>query len=335
MNTGISSLVSLRGENSPVLNTTAAADQATYQKNILDTMAGETFRAYKSRLTAFSNWCASVGRSAMPATPSTVAAYMSELEKQGKSAATIAQVVAAISKAHTIAGEVNPCRSDEVKTARRASCVRLGTAPHQKEAVTLKMLRAIVDDITGSSLADVRDKALLLLGFYGAFRRSELSALRVSDLREDRSADGRPVFVVTVRRSKTDQTGQGMEKAIFAATGRNKKFCPVRALREWIAAAGLSGDMPLFQSLIKGGKLSGRALSGHSVAAVIQSRAAAAGVEKELSGHSLRRGFVTSAVDAGASERSIMNQTGHKSPMTLRRYIERHSVMTDNAAAIL
>lgn len=328
------SLVTTSGSVPPVDLQTAEADRATYAKNIIDTMASETFRAYKSRLAAFSAWCSACGRSSLPATPATVAAYLGELELQGKTSATICQVVAAISKAHKLGGFENPCLSDEVKTARKAARKRLGTAPHQKAAATLDVLRAVVAGIMGGSLVDLRDKALLLLGFYGAFRRSELVALRVSDVREDRAANGRPVLVVTVRRSKTDQTGAGMEKAIFAAT-KQKNACPVRALREWIAAAGLSGDAPLFPSIRKGSKVSGVALSGHAVAHIVQTRAESAGVELELSGHSLRRGFVTSAVSAGATERAIMNQTGHKSPLTLRRYIERHNVMTDNAAALL
>ncbi len=125
-----------------------------------------------------------------------------------------------------------------------------------------------------------------------------------------------------------------MTKAIFAAPKEFKNVCPVRALRDWISAAGLAGDDPLFPSIKKGGKLSGVALSGHSVAAIVQTRAAAAGVELDLSGHSLRRGFVTSAVEAGATERAIMNQTGHKSVLTVRRYIERHDAIADNAASL-
>ena len=109
------------------------------------------------------------------------------------------------------------------------------------------------------------------------------------------------------------------------------------ALRAWIAASGLSGEDPLFPRIRKGGQLDARPVSmgGDSVALIVKRRAAAAGVELDLSGHSLRRGFVTSAISAGASERAIMNQTGHRSPMMVRRYIERASVVTDNAAALL
>lgn len=315
-------------------NTPSKEDKARFLRNVADTMAAESLRAYNSRWSAFVAWADRVGRVACPASPATVAAYLEELESQGKSAATIAQVVAAISKAHKVRGIASPCSSEEVKTARKAAARRLGTAPRQKAAATSEVVKAIVSAIDGTMI-DLRDRALILTGFAGAFRRSELAALRLSDLREEKSADGRPVIVVTVRRSKTDQTGAGMEKAIFAAPGRSKKFCPVAALRAWIAAAGLEGDAPLFPRIMKGGRIGADCMTGEAVALVIKKRAAAASVELDLSGHSLRRGFVTSAVAAGASERAIMNQTGHKSVVTVRRYIERNNVLTDNAAAAI
>lgn len=327
-------ILSNGGEVASVQNM-GSEDRARYAQNILDTMASETQRAYRSRLAAFAAWCQNNQRDALPASPATVAAYLAHLESTGHKSATISQVVAAIAKAHRVAGHENPCAADEVKTARRAANRRIGVAPHQKAAATLPVLHALVAGIDGTTLKDKRDKALLLVGFAGAFRRSELAGLRVSDLREDRAADGRPVLVVTIRKSKTDQAGHGMEKAIFAAAGKDKAFCPVKALRDWISAAGLTGDDPLFQSIRKGGTLSGVALSGHHVAKIIQDRGRAAGVELELSGHSLRRGFVTTAVEKGASERSIMVQTGHRSVMMVRRYIERHNVIADNAAAII
>ena len=312
-------------------------DKARFLRNVADTMASESLRAYNSRWAAFVSWADQAGRVSFPASPSTVAAYLEALEADGKSAATIAQVIAAISKAHKVRGAASPCSSEEVKTARKAAARRLGTAPHQKAAATAEVIRALVASIDGTSLLDLRDRALILMGFAGAFRRSELAALRVSDLREEKSADGRPVIVVTVRKSKTDQEGAGMEKAIFAAPGKSKKFCPVAAVRAWIAAAGLEGNAALVPRIRKGGQIDAAPvpMGGDSVALIIKKRAAFAGVELDLSGHSLRRGFVTSAVASGASERAIMNQTGHKSVVTVRRYIERHNVITDNAAAAI
>lgn len=320
----------------PIAGAMSREDSERYARNVFDAMAGETMRAYKSRFSAFSAWCADTGRASFPASPATVAAYLEHLESTGHSAATIAQVIASISKAHAIAGAENPCLSEVVKAARKASRRRLGVAPHQKAAATVEVVRAIVGGIEGKDLAALRDKALLLVGFAGAFRRSELAALRVSDLSEEKTPEGRPVVVVTVRKSKTDQESAGMNKAIFAARVRDKKYCPVLALRAWISAAGLSGEDPLFPRIRKGGQIDKAApMGGDSVALIVKRRAAAAGVELDLSGHSLRRGFVTSAINAGASERSIMNQTGHRSTTMVRRYIERASVVSDNAAALL
>lgn len=312
-------------------------DHARFLRNIADTMAKESLRAYNTQWGAFCAWADRVGRESFPASPSTVAAYLDELEANGKRVATIAQAVAAISKAHKIRGAASPCASEEVRAARKAAARRAADrgegAPRPKAAATSEVIRTLVNSIEGDSLLDLRDRALILCGFYGAFRRSELAALRLSDLREEKGEDGRPVIVVTVRKSKTDQTGEGMDKAIFPAAGKSKKYCPVAALRAWIAAAGLSGNDPLFPRIRKGGHIGADCMGGDSVALVLKKRAAAAGVELDISGHSLRRGFVTSAVTAGASERSIMNQTGHKSVLTLRRYIERLNAISDNAAA--
>ena len=328
--------VLLTSQNAPALvSSSTEEDKARYFRNIADTMAAGSLRAYNCQWRSFCAWADRAGRASFPASPSTVAAYLEALEADGKTAATIAQVVAAIAKAHKVRGVPSPCSSEEVKTARKAAARRLGTAPHQKAAATSEVVRAIVSSFYDARLIDIRDRALILVGFAGAFRRSELAALRVSDLREEKSADGRPVIVVTVRRSKTDQTGEGMEKAIFAAPGRSKTFCPVAAVRAWIAAAKLEGDAPLFPRIAKGERMGTDCMGGDSVALILKKRAAVAGVELDLSGHSLRRGFVTSAVESGASERAIMNQTGHKSPMMVRRYIERHSALADNAAAAI
>ena len=328
--------VLLTSQNAPALvSSSNEEDKARYFRNIADTMAAGSLRAYNCQWRSFCAWADRAGRASFPASPSTVAAYLEQLEKDGKTAATIAQTVAAISKAHKVRGVPSPCSSDEVKTARKAAARRLGTAPHQKAAATSEVVRAIVSSFYDARLIDIRDRALILVGFAGAFRRSELAALRLDDLREEKDASGRPVIVITVRRSKTDQTGEGMEKAIFAASGRSKKNCPVAALRAWIAAAKLEGNAPLFPRIMKGGHIGADCMTGEAVALVIKKRAADAGIELDLSGHSLRRGFVTSAVNAGASERSIMNQTGHKSVTTVRRYIERHNVLTDNAAAVV
>lgn len=318
----------------------AREDDARFLRDLAGAMAAETLRAYKSRFKSFSDWCLAAGRSPLPASSETVAAFIDALATRGRKYATIAQVVAAISKIHAVYSEVHggaaaaPCKSERVRAALKRARNEIGVAQRQKDAATSDVMKTLIDAVDGS-IMDKRDKALLLVGFAGAFRRSELAALRVSDLKEEKAEDGRPVTLVTVRRSKTDQEGRGMTKALFAAPAREKKYCPVRALREWIAAAGLEGDMPLFPRIRKGGHIGADPMDGGSVALIIKRRAAAAGVELDLAGHSLRRGFVTTAVKAGASERSIMYQTGHKSPEMVRRYIERKNAIEENAARMI
>ena len=331
-------LVFSASENHPaIIVDHSTTDKGIYLENIRAALAGATFKAYAGALARFSEWCNSEGRAAVPATPGTIAAYIGQLEREGRKAATILQAVAGIAKAHRVAGVENPCSSEQVRAAVRAMKRRVGVAPKQKAAATTDVLQTIVAGIDGKTLLGKRDRALLLCGFAGAFRRSELVALRLGDLNQTTDDTGRAVIEVTVRRSKTDQIGEGMVKALFAAHKKNAAFCPVRALREWIAAAGLTDpEAPLFPRVLKGDHLSAsEALAPQAVALVLKKRAAAAGVELDLAGHSLRRGFVTSAISAGASERSIMYQTGHKSPLMVRRYIERRNAVTDNAAALL
>ena len=174
------------------------------------------------------------------------------------------------------------------------------------------------------SLVGKRDRALLLLGFAGAFRRSELAALRVEDLTF--GADGVDVLI---RRSKTDQEGQGQVVAI--PHGVHLK--PVESLQDWLQAAGIKAG-PIFRAVSRGGKVGEAALTGHSVANVVKRYAAAAGLDvSSFSGHSLRAGFVTSAADRGADLNRIMDVSRHVDPRTVRTYIRRADRYKDHAGA--
>ena len=176
-----------------------------------------------------------------------------------------------------------------------------------------------------SSLIDQRDRALILLGFAGAFRRSELAQLRLTDILE--TEDG---LRVRLRQSKTDQEGEGFVKGI--PYGHEHKTCPVRAWQTWKEAAGIT-DGQAFRSVTWYSKM-GDSLSGWAVAEIIKRRAKAAGLDyTEFSGHSLRAGLITAAAHAGVSERVIAKQSGHKSLLVLREYIREGSLFTENAAA--
>ena len=200
-----------------------------------------------------------------------------------------------------------------------------GTAQRGKAPAVTSVVRAMVEGAP-DRLLGLRDRALLLLGFAGAFWRSELVALDVEDL--EFTAAG---LVVTQRRSKTDQEGEGRKVGI--PYGANPDTCPVRAVREWLDEAAVTLG-PVFRSVNRHGQVQPGRLSDKAVALVVKRHAPAAGVDPaRYAGHSLRAGLATAAAAAGASERSIMNQTGHRSLPTLRRYIRDGQLFRDNAAA--
>lgn len=202
-----------------------------------------------------------------------------------------------------------------------------GTAPAQKAAALTDDIRAMLE-AADVGLIGLRDRAVILLGFAGAFRRSELVALTADDCTF--SKDG---LTVTLRGSKTDQTGEG--RKIGIPYGANPETCPVRKVQEWMETAGIS-DGPLFRSINRHGKVKERGLSGVEVARIVKKLALRAGSDPtKYAGHSLRAGHATSAAIAGASERSIMRQTGHRSVQMVRRYIREGSLFRENSGGKL
>ena len=202
-----------------------------------------------------------------------------------------------------------------------------GTAVSQKSPTLTDDIRAMVE-ATGEGLIGLRDRALVLRGFAGAFRRSELVALDLEDC--DFGKDG---LTVMLRRSKTDQAGEGRKVGI--PYGSNPETCPVRTVQEWMQMAGIT-DGRLFRSINWHGKVQAGGLSGIDVARVVKKLAERAGLDPaRCAGHSLRAGHATAAAIAGASERSIMNQTGHRSVQMVRRYIREGSLFRENSAGKL
>jgi len=192
----------------------------------------------------------------------------------------------------------------------------------------------LLDDIramvgaTDAGLIGSRDQALILLGFAGAFRRSELVALDVADL-----AFSRDGLTVTLRRSKTDQEGAGRKVGI--PYGSNPDTCPVRAVQSWLEDASVA-DGPAFRAVNRHGKVQESGLAPIDVARIVKKLAQCAGLDPaKYAGHSLRAGHATQAATAGASERSIMNQTGHRSVQMVRRYIRDGSLFRENSAGKL
>jgi len=185
----------------------------------------------------------------------------------------------------------------------------------------------LVLDRLGTRLRDQRDRALLLLGFAGGFRRSELVALEQADIEATRQG-----LIVTIRRSKTDQEGAG--RRIGIPHGRSK-YCPVAAVEDWLAVSSITTG-PLFRPITRHGYVAAKRLSGDAVSGLLRERLKLAGIDpKDFSGHSLRAGFATSAAQAGVSTLKIRQQTGHASDAMLARYVREGELFTGNAAGVL
>ncbi|TDK37614.1 site-specific integrase [Rhizobium deserti] len=253
-----------------------------------------------------------------------MAEYLAVQSKVAK-AATISRRLAALSKAHAALGVSNPVRSELVRATMRGIRRTLGIKQREAKPLLKEDLFDILDG-TGSRLRDVRDRALLLIGFSGGFRRSELVGLNVEDIEHVRQG-----IVITLRRSKTDQESRGRKIGVPFGRGR---WCPVRALEEWLHVASISSG-PIFCSLNRHGHVLER-MSGEAVSLIVKERIGKTGQDASLfSGHSLRAGFATSAAIAGVSSYSIRQQTGHASDAMLERYIRKADIFRDNAVAAI
>lgn len=284
--------------------------------------APATIRAYRADVTAFAQWCQSRGLPALPACAHTVAAFITAEAEAGRKVSTIRRRVTAIRLAHRYAACEAAIDFDLVQGVLSGIANTHGTAPDQKAPALAEQLRAMLDTVDLASRQGLRDRALLTLGFAGAFRRSELVALRVEDL--DESAAGMHVFV---RRSKTDQAGAGAKVPVL----RGEHYCPVHAVREWLSAASITQGF-IFRRLHRGGGVSDKPLTGQSVAKIVKRYAAAAGLDSaQFAAHSLRSGFLTSAAMSGSTLIKMMEVSRHKDPRTVMVYIRRKSDWEDHA----
>jgi site-specific recombinase XerD len=294
----------------------AAIDLAKAEK------AASTRKAYGTDFRIFKAWCDARGVSALPAAPESVASYLASQAGTSKPS-TLGRRAAAIRYAHKLAGLETPTDAEGVKATMRGIRRTFGSARVRKApAVAAKMLGMVAK--APASLPGLRDRALLLLGFTGAFRRSELVALDVVDLEETETG-----LLVTIRRGKTDQEAMGRAIAI----PHGDIACPVKALRAWLDAAGIEAG-PLFRPINRAGAVAASRLTCRSVANFVKAYAVRAGFDgKMFSGHSLRSGFLTSAAAKGASIFKMMDQSGHKSVDTLRGYVRDAELFKDHAGA--
>ena len=310
--------------------TTALAVPAGLMERAMDyagqAAAPNTIRAYRSDWRAFEEWTLANGLAALPVEPSTLALYATTLAEAGKRCSTISRALAAVNHAQKTAGHKGVSLRDEpLHSVWRGIRRTKGTAPGQKAPFLVADLRAAAEAMP-PTVRGQRDRALLLLGFAGAFRRSELVALDVADL--EFSIEGATALL---RRSKTDQEGQGAKVGI--PYGRNPATCPVRNLLAWLESAGIL-EGAVFRPVNKGGRVLPGRLTDRTVALVVKEAALAAGLDPtQYSGHSLRAGLATAAASEGVHERVIMAQTRHKGTAMVRRYIRAGSLFKQNAAA--
>jgi integrase len=300
----------------------ATADRA--QDYRAQAKAANTRVAYRSDWQAFTSWCDSRQLVALPAEGATIALYITDLSARCK-VSTITRHLATISQAHQQAGHATPTTAPLVRDVLQGIKREKGTAPAAKAAAVTTIIRAMVNTLS-DDLKGTRDRALILVGFAGAFRRSELVALTVADVQL--TNDG---LIITLPHSKTDQAGVGTTKGI--PYGSTPSTCPVRALRAWLDIAGIAAG-PIFRPINRWGQLQPQPLSGHAVAVVVKQLAETAGYDPAaFSGHSLRAGLATAAAAAGVAYHAIKKQTGHKSDQVLQRYIRDGSLFRENAAA--
>ena len=288
--------------------------------------AANTTKAYRSDWNAFVAWCESHSLVSLPAAPETVAAYITAEAQSGRKTSTIQRRLSSISQAHQSAGFDSPTQSLLVRKVWAGIRKTVGVAQKEKAPALVDDVRAMVETLNLDSNKGLRDRALILVGFAGAFRRSELVAIDFDDLTF--TGDG---VTINVRRSKTDQEGEG--RLVGIPYGANPATCPVRALEYWIEVTEIESGA-IFRSVNKGDNVQEKRLSDKDVARAVKRLAEAAGLNAEnYAGHSLRAGFATAAAQAGKSERAIMKQTGHASERMVRKYIRNASVFIDNAAS--
>jgi site-specific recombinase XerD len=291
--------------------------------------ASSTRKAYRNDWRDFESWCAAHRLPSLPSTPQTVALYIADCVSH-LAPATITRRLASITKAHQAAGFKDSPASTKhfvvgevLKGARRT----LGVAQKCKDPLLMNDVRRLVAACP-SRLIGQRDRALVLVGFSGAFRRSEIASIYMSDL-----AFSEFGVVVNVTHSKTDQEGAGREVGI--PFGEHPKTCPVKTLREWLAAAAIT-EGAVFRCVDRHGRVSASGLHRDSIGSILKRAAERAGIDStNIAGHSMRAGMATQAAMNGAGERSIAKTTGHKSRRILRRYIRSGQLFRENAASNL
>ena len=294
--------------------------------NLKNSKANNTLRAYKSDFKDFGTFCARHGLNSLPSEPRIVSLYITHLSKKSK-ISTLRRRLVAISMVHKLKGYYLDTK-DPIITENLLGIKRVkGSIQKGKKPILINHLKSIIDVIDEQKISDIkkfRDKSIMLVGFGGGFRRTELVSINLEDLEFVQEG-----LKITINRSKTDQLGEGMIKGLPYFT--NKIYCPVTNLKKWIEISKIKSG-PIFRRFSKGLTLTDKRLTDQSVVLLMKDYLNLAGIEnKNFAGHSLRSGFATVAAESGADERSIMAMTGHKTTQMVRRYIKEANLFKNNA----
>ncbi len=294
--------------------------------NLKNSKASNTLRAYKSDFKDFGIFCSKHGFNTLPSDPKIVSLYLTYLSKKSK-ISTLRRRLVSISMVHKLKGHYldtkHPIIIENLMGIRRAK----GSMQRGKKPILINHLKSIINVINqykAEEIKKLRDKSIILIGFGGGFRRTELISIDYEDL--EFVSEG---LKITIKKSKTDQFGDGMIKGLPYFT--NEAYCPVNNLKKWLEKSKIRSG-PIFRKFNKGSILSDKRLTDQTVVLIMKQYLNMAGIEnKNFAGHSLRSGFATVAAESGADERSIMAMTGHKSTQMVRRYIKEANIFKNNA----
>lgn len=288
-----------------------------------------TRRGYASDFRQFQKWCDAQGLAALPASPATLVLYLTDQADLGRAVATLERALISIRKAHRDQQLDDPTGHSALKTLMKGIRNDKGVAQKKAAPLLVEPLKKIVGAMDLGRLKDLRDRALLCLGFATGMRRSELVGLDVEHLVVEERG-----LVAQLGRTKSDQEGAGRKVVVFR--GASPRTCPVAAVQDWLAAACIQ-DGPVFVEVTRHGHVrTGQRLTDQVVALVVKQRGEAVGMDAgQLSGHSLRAGLATQAAMNGALERDIAKQTGHRSDRILRGYIREADLWRNNVTEAL
>jgi len=295
--------------------------------NLQSSKANNTVRAYKSDFKDFGIFCSQNGFKSLPSDPKIVSLYLTHLSSKDFKMSTLKRRLVSIGVIHKLKGHYLDTKHPAIIENMMGIKRRKGSIQKSKKPILINSLKEIINIIDKEIKEDIkkyRDRSIILIGFSGGFRRNEIVSLDYDDL--DFVPEG---LKINIKRSKTDQFGEGFIKALPYFD--NSKYCPVVSLKKWIDLTKITSG-PVFRRFIKGLKLSENRLTDQTIALLIKQYLQLAGIDsKNYSGHSLRSGFATSAAESGAEERSIMAMTGHKSTEMVRRYIKEANLFKNNA----